>query len=86
MGTFFTVLVLLATVALGALAIHMLNSQHDERIAAFPYGRAKSNLRNPPTADPHTSRGLVASSATDGRRDRRVGGSGRIWPRRLVRK
>lgn len=50
MGTFVTILVITAMIALGALAIHMLNAQHSERIA-------------------------------DG-----VGGFGRLWPRRRVRK
>ncbi|MGW3625107.1 hypothetical protein [Streptomyces sp. NPDC000880] len=46
MGTFVTLLVIMAMIALGALAIHMLNAQHDERISD------------------------------------RVGGFGRLWPRR----
>lgn len=33
-----TVIAVLAVVALGVLLIHLLNSQHDERIAAFRYG------------------------------------------------
>ncbi|GAA0445515.1 hypothetical protein ACFQ2B_16190 [Streptomyces stramineus] len=39
MQTLTTVVVLLALVALGALVIHALNGQHDERIAAFHYSR-----------------------------------------------
>lgn len=39
MGILVTVIVLLAAMALGLLVIHLLNAQHDERIAAFPYGR-----------------------------------------------
>ncbi|MFE1028037.1 hypothetical protein ACFW5I_26295 [Streptomyces sp. NPDC058818] len=35
---FVTVIVVLAVVALGVLLIHLLNSQHAERIAAFRYG------------------------------------------------
>ncbi|MER5465796.1 hypothetical protein ABT010_35045 [Streptomyces sp. NPDC002668] len=86
MGTFVTVLVLMAMIALGALAIHMLNTQHDERIAAFPYGRSKWNLRTRPTAVPPKSRGHAASSATGVRRVHHVGDFGRFWPRRRVRK
>ncbi|MET7919271.1 hypothetical protein ABZU45_25930 [Streptomyces avermitilis] len=37
MEIFVNVLVLLAMIALGVLLIHLLNSQHDDRIAAFPY-------------------------------------------------
>lgn len=33
MGTFVTILVIMAMIALGTLAIHMLNAQHRERIA-----------------------------------------------------
>jgi hypothetical protein len=36
-----TMIVVLAVVALGVL-IHLLNSQRDERIAAFQYGRSRS--------------------------------------------
>ncbi|NUL06085.1 hypothetical protein HRW07_23220 [Streptomyces lunaelactis] len=86
MDTFVTVFVLLAMTALGTLAIHMLNSQHDERIAAFPYGRARSNLRTRPTADPPDSRGHAASSTTGVHRDHRIAGFGRFWPRRRARK
>jgi non-ribosomal peptide synthetase component E (peptide arylation enzyme) len=35
MEIFVTVIVVLAVIALGVLPIHLLNSQRDERIAAF---------------------------------------------------
>jgi hypothetical protein len=37
-----TMIVVLAVVAVGVLLIHLLNSQRDERIAAFQYGRSRS--------------------------------------------
>ncbi|MFI6009627.1 hypothetical protein ACIBAG_12505 [Streptomyces sp. NPDC051243] len=40
METFVTVIVILAMIALGVLLIHLLNSQHGDRIAAFHYGRS----------------------------------------------
>ncbi|AVZ72842.1 hypothetical protein SLUN_12225 [Streptomyces lunaelactis] len=47
METFVTVLVMLGMIALGAIALQMLNNQHDENIAAFPTGgRTKPRIRH----------------------------------------
>ncbi|WP_405999557.1 hypothetical protein [Streptomyces sp. NBC_00829] len=86
MDTFITVLVITAMIALGVLVIRLLNTQHDERITAFPYGRAKSDLRTRPVADPPMPRRHATSRSDGARRDRRASGSGRLWLRRRLRK
>lgn len=40
METAITVSVIIAMIVIGVLLIHLLNGQHDERIAAFHYGDA----------------------------------------------
>ncbi|BAC72497.1 hypothetical protein AQJ43_21950 [Streptomyces avermitilis] len=65
MEIFVNVLVLLAMIALGVLLIHLLNSQHDDRIAAFHYAdrfaafhQARSRPTGPGTgAAPGSERG-----------------------------
>ncbi|MFF3336770.1 hypothetical protein ACFYWX_46010 [Streptomyces sp. NPDC002888] len=52
METFVTVAVILGMIALGVLLIHLLNSQHDERIAAFRYGRPRSAVSGPAPSVP----------------------------------
>lgn len=61
METFVTVIVLLAMVALGVLLIHLLNNQHDERIAAFHYGRSRPAARGPAPTVPRKVRGRLLS-------------------------
>jgi hypothetical protein len=85
METFVTVVALLAMVALGAFLIHRLNNQHDERIAAFHYGRSRSAARGPAPSAPQQVRGRTAPSGTGDRRDHRDGGRGRLRPRRRAR-
>lgn len=57
METAITVAVIIAMIVVGVLLIHLLNSQHEERIAAFHYGdimpgigRRRSRKSRRPTA------------------------------------
>jgi hypothetical protein len=70
METFATVIVLLAMIALGALAIQLFTASHSDRIATLPTQRA---------------RGRAGTSGTGDRRDHRDGGRGRLRPRRRTR-
>jgi hypothetical protein len=85
--TFVTVLVLLAMGALGVFLIHRLNSQHDERISGFPYGRSLPTVRGPAPSTPRKVRGRTdpRTVGTGDRRDHRDGGRGRLRPRRPTR-
>jgi hypothetical protein len=85
METFVTAAVLLAMVAVGVLLIHLLNDQHDERIAAFPYGRSRSAVRGLAPSAPQKLRGRAGTSGAGDRRDQRDGGRGRLRPRRRTR-
>jgi hypothetical protein len=85
MDIFVTVLVLLAIVAVGVLLIHLLNNQHDERIAAFHYGRSPSAVRGLAPSAPWKLRGRAGTSGAGDRRDHRDGGRGRLRPRRRTR-
>lgn len=85
METFVTVVVILAMIALGVLLIHLLNSQHDERIAAFRYNRSRSAVRGPVPPVPQRTRGRAGASGIGDRRDHRDGGRGRLRPRRRTR-
>ncbi|CAM5715007.1 ABC transporter substrate-binding protein OS=Streptomyces aurantiogriseus OX=66870 GN=GCM10010251_02220 PE=3 SV=1 [Streptomyces aurantiogriseus] len=71
METFVTVIVVLAMIALGVLLIHLLNSQHRDRIAAFHYGRSGTPVPGPAPSHPRRTRGRAAASVTGGRRDHR---------------
>ncbi|KOU60798.1 hypothetical protein ADK57_29130 [Streptomyces sp. MMG1533] len=55
MEIFVTVAVILAMIALGVLLIHLLNSQHDQRIAAFRYSSPRPALRVPAAPRPWKS-------------------------------
>ncbi|MFF4350187.1 hypothetical protein [Streptomyces sp. NPDC001530] len=44
METAITVSVIVAVIMIGVLLIHLLNGQHDERIAAFHYGDAMPGI------------------------------------------
>ncbi|MFE7778845.1 hypothetical protein ACFU5O_34215 [Streptomyces sp. NPDC057445] len=44
METAITVSVIIAMIIIGMLLIHLLNGQHDERIAAFHYGDAMPGI------------------------------------------
>jgi hypothetical protein len=57
METFVTMIVVLAVVALGVLLIHLLDSQRDERIAAFQYGRSRSAVPGPVPSAPRRQPG-----------------------------
>jgi hypothetical protein len=78
-----TVAVILGMIALGVLLIHLLNSQHSERIAAYHYGRSGTPVPGPA---PQKARSRAGASVTGGRRDHRDGGRGRLRPRRRARK
>jgi hypothetical protein len=86
-----TVAVILAMIALGVLLIHLLNAQHDERIATYSYSRFRLGRRGRTAAEPMATTtqkpGLVGTPpARDTRRDHRDGGRGRLRPRgRMVR-
>ncbi|MGW1717927.1 hypothetical protein [Streptomyces sp. GQFP] len=56
METFLTVIVTLAMIAVGVLLIHRLNSQHDDRIASFHYGRSGTPVAGPAPSTPSAPR------------------------------
>ena len=85
METFVAVMVLLAMVVVGVLLIHLLNNQHDERIAAFHYSRSRSAVRGLAPSAPQRHRGRGGTSGAGDRRDHRDGGRGRLRPRRRTR-
>ncbi|MFH0177334.1 hypothetical protein [Streptomyces cacaoi] len=66
MQTFVTVIVVLAMIAFGVLLIHLLNSQHSDRIAAFRYGRSGTPVEGPSPPTPRKTRGRPEPSATGG--------------------
>ncbi|MER5218681.1 hypothetical protein ABT063_51585 [Streptomyces sp. NPDC002838] len=86
MEIFVTALVILAMIALGVLLIHLLNSQHGDRVAAFHYGRSGSAVPGPGPSAPRKARGRAVASGTGDRRDHRDGGRGRLRLRRRTRK
>jgi hypothetical protein len=51
METFATVIVLLAMIALGALAIQLFTASHSDRIATLPTQRARGRARTSGTGD-----------------------------------
>ncbi|MDT0547934.1 MULTISPECIES: hypothetical protein [Streptomyces] len=62
METVITVFVIIAMIMLGVLLIHLLNGQHNERIAAFHYsdalagvGRRSRKSRQPASPPDHPS-------------------------------
>jgi hypothetical protein len=61
---FVTVVVILAVIALGVLLIHLLNSQHGDRIAAFHYGRFGMPAPGPARSVPHRTHGRTGTSGT----------------------
>jgi hypothetical protein len=61
-GILVTVIVLLAAIALGVLVIHLLNAQHDERIAAFHYGHPGPAVPRPGSPAPRKARGRDGAS------------------------
>ncbi|UQA93644.1 hypothetical protein [Streptomyces halobius] len=54
METIITVAVIILMIVAGMILIHLLNAQHDERIAAFPYSEALrgSGRRSRPSGQP----------------------------------
>ncbi|AJT66002.1 hypothetical protein T261_4348 [Streptomyces lydicus] len=54
METIITVAVIILMIVAGVVLIHLLNAQHDERIAAFPYSEALrgSGRRSCPSRQP----------------------------------
>jgi hypothetical protein len=73
--TFVSVAVILGMIALGVFLIHQLNSQHNNRIAAFHYGRSGMPVAG---RAPHKARGRAGTGGTG----RRPGGRGRFSWRR----
>lgn len=85
METFVAVMVLLAMIVVGVLLIHLLNDQHDERIAVFHYGPSRSAVRGAAPSAPQKLRGRAGTHGAGDRRDHRDGGRGRLRPRRRTR-
>ncbi|MEU7150786.1 hypothetical protein AB0B15_22565 [Streptomyces sp. NPDC045456] len=81
MGTGLTVTVILTMIALGVFVIHLLNAQHNDRIALHRYSRRlpdRRGSRNPARPQQVTAVSLPVHT----RRDHRDGGRGRLRPRR----
>ena len=75
METFVTVITILAMIALGVLLIHLLNSQHSDRMTAFHYGRSGMPVPGPAPSALRKAHGRARVSGTAGRRNRRDDGS-----------
>lgn len=71
METFVTAIVVLAMIAFGVLLIHMLNSQHSDRMTAFHYGRTGMPAPGAAPSAPRKTHDRVGVSGTAGRPDRR---------------
>ncbi|GAA4064326.1 hypothetical protein [Streptomyces shaanxiensis] len=71
METFAIVIAVLAMIAFGVLLIHLLNSQHSDRMAAFHYGRTGMPVPGPAPSAPGKGHGRARVSGIVGRRDRR---------------
>ncbi|MFE7836500.1 hypothetical protein ACFU53_10720 [Streptomyces sp. NPDC057474] len=82
METFVTVIVIIAVIAFGVLLIHLLNSQHSDRIAVFHYGHSGMPVAGPTPSAPPKARGRARTTGTGRRRDHRDGGRGRLRLRR----
>ncbi|MFG3185215.1 MULTISPECIES: hypothetical protein [Streptomyces] len=54
METFVTVIAILAMIALGVLLIHLVNSRHSDRTAAFHYGRSGTPVAGDSAPDDST--------------------------------
>ncbi|GGT81693.1 hypothetical protein ACH4HG_09460 [Streptomyces coeruleorubidus] len=57
MEAFVSVAVILGMIVLGVFLIHQLNSQHDDRIAAFHYGRSGLPVAGPAPSGRRRARG-----------------------------
>lgn len=78
-----SVAVILGMIVLGVFLIHQLNSQHDDRIAAFHYGRSGRPAAGPAPSDRRKAHGRAGMSGTGRRHDHRgPGGRGRFSWRR----
>ncbi|GCD39569.1 MULTISPECIES: hypothetical protein [Streptomyces] len=83
MGNGITVTVILAMIALGVFVIHLLNAQHNDRIALHRYSRRLPDRRG--SHEPTRSQPVTTTPpAVHTRRDHRDGGRGRLRPRRRV--
>jgi hypothetical protein len=82
MEAFVAVMAVLAMIVVGVLLIHLLNDQHDERIAVFHHGRSGSAVRGSAPSAPQKLRGRAGTHGADDHRD---GGRGRHRPRRRTR-
>ncbi|MFF9806569.1 hypothetical protein ACF1G5_15795 [Streptomyces coeruleorubidus] len=57
METFVSVAAIIGMIVLGVFLIHQLNSQHDDRSAAFHYGRSGLPVAGPAPAASRKARG-----------------------------
>lgn len=76
METVITVAVILAMIAMGALLIHQLNAQHEERIASFRYGEAIPGLRRRRPRRRRRATGPAGTPEAGTHRDQHDGGRG----------
>jgi hypothetical protein len=79
-----TIAAILALIVLGVLLIHRFDSQHDERITAFHYGRSRSPVRGRVPSVPQRARGRAGARGIGDRIEHRDGGCGRPRPRRRI--
>ncbi|MFC7305911.1 hypothetical protein ACFQVC_17000 [Streptomyces monticola] len=89
MDTGITITVVLAMIALGVFLIHLLNGQHDERIALHSYSRrlpGRRRAHSPVPSQPGISTHPPAVRDRRDRRDHRDGGRGRLPARRKTPK
>jgi nitrogen fixation-related uncharacterized protein len=87
METLVTVAVLLAMIALGAFLIHLLNGQHEQRIAAFHYSNLLPGVRSrktKPRQQTDEPGATPTSTGSSSRADQRDGGLGAAHPTRPV--
>ncbi len=81
MGSFVTVVVLLAIVGAGVFLIRRLRNQRDERIDVFPYDHPRPVVREPAPSDTNKARSRAGTIGTGDPRDHGDGGRGPLPPR-----
>lgn len=69
--TLVSVAVIVGMIVLGAFLIHLLNSQHSDRIAAFHYGHSGLPVAGADPAAPRKGRGHAGTGGTARRRHHR---------------
>ncbi|MEV8530026.1 hypothetical protein AB0451_39130 [Streptomyces sp. NPDC052000] len=85
MATALTIVITLLLIAAAARVIHLLNTQHSQRIALHHYSRFQPVGRGTRGSPARPVPGVAEPSAVPTHRDQREGGADDSSPRRRVR-